>query len=876
MKSTEVRNAFLRYFEENGHRIVPSSSLIPYHDPTILFANAGMNQFKDTFLGREQRPYRRATSSQKCMRVSGKHNDFEDVGRSYRHHTFFEMLGNFSFGDYFKTEAIRFAWELITEKYGLPKDRLYVTVYEKDDEAYDLWSRVTDVRKDRMYRFGEKDNFWAMGETGPCGPCSEIHYDFGQSPLGHTDCDLDCSCGRYVELWNLVFMQYNRDDSGTMTPLPAPSIDTGMGLERITTVLQGKVSNYDSDLFMPLIEYISQLASIEYRRDAALDVSMRIIADHARAAAFLVADGQYPGNDKRGYVLRKILRRAIAHGRKLGLEEPFLFRVANEVTKLMATAYPELGTHQETMNRIIRGEEEAFSQTLGSGLKEFQVRVEALKKKGEKIFPGSEAFFLYDTHGLPLETVKELSAEHNLIVDESEFHARMEQQRDLSRQSQEGGKAACGATANVQEKSCYTGHQSMSVTDARIVALFSGEESLDRITAGQEAWVILDRTPFYSESGGQVGDQGLLRGSHGCAQVKDTKHYGESAIGHLAAVGEGVLQVGDQVEAAVDCRLRRATQRNHTATHLLHAALRQVLGEHVKQAGSMVSPDRLRFDFSHFAALTADEIRRIEDIVNQNCLENRQVKKTAMKLEEATATGAMALFGEKYQETVTVVDVDGVSRELCGGTHIDHTGEIGLFKILSESSISAGIRRIEATTGTNSLEYLRKADETIDEMCSRLKIGPEGLPLVLERTLATIKDLQRKTEELQLKLGKASAGNLLDKVRDVAGVPVLTARVEGIPKDGLRDLADQLRTKVGDGVVVLGCAFEGKANLVAMIGGGKAQKVHASKLIKEIAPIISGGGGGKADLAEAGGKNPEAIDMALEKSIEAVQKQLQS
>ena len=870
MNSSEVRSTFLRYFEEKEHRIVSSSPLIPYHDPTLLFCNAGMNQFKDTFLGRETRPYRRATTSQKCMRVSGKHNDFEDVGRSYRHHTFFEMLGNFSFGDYFKAEAIRFAWELITERFSLPKQRLYVTIFEEDEEAFALWGQETDIPKERIYRFGEKDNFWAMGETGPCGPCSEIHYDYGHSPLGHTDCDLSCSCGRYVELWNLVFMQFNRDETGRMTPLPSPSIDTGMGLERITTVLQGKVSNYDTDLFMPLIEYVCRLTSREYKKDETQDISMRILADHARAAAFLVADGQFPGNDKRGYVLRKIIRRAIVHGRKLGLQDPFLFGLAGEVGRLMGGAYPELQSHQEAISQSIRGEEEIFSQTLSSGLKEFQSRSEAIRKGKSEVFPGGEAFFLYDTHGLPLETIKELCSETGMVVDEADFQQRMERQREMSRQSQENLRVPIDSLTGVRDESHYLGHESMDVEDAIITALFVGNESVTEAGAGIEAILFLDRTPFYVEAGGQVGDHGIIQNDQGRARVRDTRHFGDQAIGHSLVVEQGRLRLGEQVRASVDITQRLSTERNHTATHLLHASLRRVLGEHVKQAGSLVTPSRLRFDFSHFAALTRQELDTVELLTNQKILENRLVSRAPMKREAALSTGAMALFGEKYQEMVTVVEVEGFSRELCGGTHVHMTGEIGLFTILSECSISAGIRRIEAVTGIHSLDRLRQSEQILESIAGRLRSSREDLLPALDRQLASVRELNRTVEELQAKLGRTAISSLLNRVRNIDGIPVLAARVEEVPKDGLRELADQLRRKLPEGITVLGSTMEEKANLVVMVGTGKAKKIHAGKLIKEIAPLIAGGGGGKADMAEAGGKNPQHLDQALEKSFEVI------
>jgi alanyl-tRNA synthetase len=874
MKSAAIRQAFLTFFAERNHRIVPSSSLIPYNDPTLLFSNAGMNQFKDTFLGRERRDYRRAVSSQKCMRVSGKHNDFEDVGRSFRHHTFFEMLGNFSFGDYFKREAIAYAWELITQRFGLPIRQLYVTVFENDDEAFQIWEKEIGVARDRIYRFGEKDNFWSMGETGPCGPCSEIHFDSGSSPLpGHADCDLSCSCGRYVELWNLVFMQFNRDESGAMTPLPSPSIDTGMGFERITTVLQEKRSNYDTDLFRPIIEFLCELSGLEYAENDPQGVSMRIIADHARAAAFLVGDGQYPGNDKRGYVLRKILRRAIIHGRKLGLQEPFLYRVAGMVGTMMQEAYPELGIHRETIARAVQGEEESFSHTLSSGLREFSERATAIKERGEATFPGGEAFFLYDTRGLPIETLRELSREVGLEVDEAGFELEMEKQRQRSREKAGTEKTDLG-TKDYAGTTLYLGHDSHEVDNAVIQAILLQGEEVQSASEGNEVMIVLDRTPFYAESGGQVGDQGYILTGSARARVKDTQYLGSSAIGHRVVVEKGQISVGEQAAAQVDMAFRRPTQGNHTATHLLHAALRRVLGEHVKQAGSQVSADRLRFDFSHYAALSETEIEAVERLANEHIIADHVVKRIPMKLEDAVKTGAMALFGEKYREVVTVLEVDDFSRELCGGTHVHKTGEIGALKIISESSIAAGIRRVEAITGLNALERFQKSEELIAAACEKLKSTRENLLDVLDRSEGQIRELQKKVQELNSHLARAKLGSIMDKCRSIKGIQVLAARMDEITQSGLRELADELRNRLKSGVVVLGAPVNGKAALVAMVSGDLTPRLNAVKIIKAIAPLVSGGGGGKPELAEAGGKNPEKLDEALEQTYSAVDKLL--
>lgn len=870
MKAADIRKAFLDFFAEKQHRVVPSSSLIPYNDPTLLFTNAGMNQFKDTFLGKEKRDYRRAATSQKCMRVSGKHNDFEDVGRSHRHHTFFEMLGNFSFGDYFKRDATAFAWELVTGRFGLPKGQLLVTVYEQDDDAFETWANEVGVPRDRIYRFGEADNFWAMGDTGPCGPCSEIHFDYGKSPLGHADCDLSCSCGRYVELWNLVFMQFNRDESGQLTPLPSPSIDTGMGFERITTVLQGKSSNYDTDLFRPILDFIAEITSTEYGEDESRSISMRIIADHSRAAAFLVADGQYPGNDKRGYVLRKILRRAIIHGRKLGLQEPFLYRVAGQVGSLMQDAYPELAVHRDTIARAIQGEEESFAHTLSSGLKEFNERADSLQAKNQKVFPGGEAFFLYDTRGLPLETLRELGRERDLVVDEAGFELELEKQRRRSRETAGAGKAAVGQEIEYHGTTLYLGHDSHETDGAAIQAIFVGGREVPYLEQGQRAVVVLDKTPFYAESGGQVGDRGHINANGSRARVEDTRYLGPMAIGHSVIMEQGQLQTGQKTAARVDMELRLPTQSNHTATHLLHAALRRVLGEHVKQAGSLVAPDRLRFDFSHYAALTPEEILAVERLANEHVFRDHSVRRIPMKLEEALKTGAMALFGEKYQDVVTVVEAGDFSRELCGGCHVRSTGQIGVLKIVSESSIAAGIRRIEAVTGPKALERFQQSEALLAQIAERLKTSREELLPVLERTETQLREWQRQAQDLQTKLARQSVGNILDKAREVGGVRVLATRVENIAKTALRELADSLRNQLKSGVVILGSSQDGKASLVIMVSADLQAKLNAARLIREIAPLIGGGGGGKPDMAEAGGKAPEKLDQALDYSYEVI------
>jgi alanyl-tRNA synthetase len=871
----QIRDSFLKYFERNGHRIVPSSSLIPFNDPTLLFTNAGMNQFKDVFLGNENRPYRRATTSQKCMRVSGKHNDFKDVGHSTRHHTFFEMLGNFSFGDYFKHDATRFAWELVTKELGLDPHRLWITIYQDDDEAFDIWTGHVGIPKDKIRRLGEKDNFWAMGETGPCGPCSELHYDFGTSPLpGHGDCDLTCPCGRWVEIWNLVFMQFNRDTTGKMTPLPAPSIDTGMGFERITTILQGKRNNYETDLFRPLLDEISRIAGTTYGENPNDDVSMRVIADHARAATFVIGDGQYPGNDKRGYVLRKIMRRAIVHGKKLRIDEPFIYRVSGTVVQLMKGAYPDLVTARETIARVVKQEEEAFAETLGLGLRDYYDRARRLKAAGAKVIPGEDAFFLYDTRGLPLEIIEDLAEESGMAVDEAGFNEALGAQRSRSRQDYSAGKVREQVAQAVFEgKTVFVGYDYREPVRVHVRAILVDGERAEEIAKGQSGEVVFEQTPFYAESGGQIGDTGRLAGKSGRARVLNTMYRGTS-ITHQIEVEEGTLQVGDEVEASVDIDVRRATMKNHTGTHLLHAALRSVLGPHVKQAGSMVAPDRLRFDFTHFAPLTSQETRRIEDIVNEQIWRNISVDTQVMELESAMQCGAVALFGEKYQERVRVVEVPGFSKELCGGTHVPATGTIGAFKIVSEGGISAGVRRIEAVTGRGALERFRAAEEILDNLQSEFKIGRGDVAATVEKLQNQIRDLQQQIVLVRLQSARASFADPLSEARDVGGVKVLARVLPETDRTALRNLADELKNKLGSGVVVLGSAQGEKVSLLVMVSSDLAPALPAGKIIKEVAGIVGGSGGGKPELAEAGGKDSSKLADAIERSYSVVERLL--
>jgi alanyl-tRNA synthetase len=872
ISSSQIRDLFLKYFGENDHRVVPSSSLIPFNDPTLLFTNAGMNQFKDIFLGNESRPHKRAASSQKCMRVSGKHNDFKEVGHSNRHHTFFEMLGNFSFGDYFKKEAIHFAWELLTKNYGLDPRRLWVTVFRDDDVAWNIWHKQENIPADKILRLDEKDNFWAMGETGPCGPCSELHYDFGRSPLPeHGECDLTCSCGRWVEVWNLVFMQYNRDSSYKLNPLPSPSIDTGMGLERITTILQDRASNYDTDLFQPLLNEISVISNTDYGADPNDDVSMRIIADHARAATFVVGDGQYPGRDKRGYVLRKIMRRAMVHGKRLGIEDPFIYRVSGAVVELMKGAYPELVQARETIARVIKQEEESFAGTLREGLKDFNERVKKLKAQGSRTLPGEEAFFLYGTRGLPLEIIEDLAQENGFVVDAAAFEELYRQEQDASREDYDTSKTREEVVKSIfDEKTTFVGYGLEGSLAASIRAIVVEDERAESIEAGQKGEIVLDNTPFYAEAGGQIGDTGFLLKGDIRARTLDTQKRG-TTITHLVQMESGTLHVGDTVEAVVDLEKRRLTMKNHTATHLLQAALREVLGPHIKQAGSLVAPDRLRFDFNHYAPLTRAEIRKIEDIVNEKVWANVTVETTEMDLETAMRSGAIALFGEKYQEKVRVVEVPGFSKELCGGTHVPATGTIGLFKIVSEGGISAGIRRIEAITGPGALERFRLDEQILETIQLDNKVARQEIPSFIERLLMQIRDLQHQISDLRAQSARSNIGAMLARTKEIKGIKVLADKLPSTDRASLRNLADELKQKLGSGVVILGTPQDGKVALVVMVTADISKRIPAGQIIKQIAPLVGGAGGGKPELAEAGGKDSSKLADAIEQSYSVVE-----
>jgi len=873
----QIRQKFLDFFAARGHRIVRSSSLVPAKDPTLLFTNAGMNQFKDVFLGLEKRDYTRATSSQKCVRAGGKHNDLENVGYTRRHHTFFEMLGNFSFGDYFKPEAIEFAWDLITKDFGLPKDRLYVTVFREDDEAERLWQDIAGVPRDRIFRLDEKDNFWQMGETGPCGPCSEIHYDLGEgtAEIEVANDVFPSDSGRYVEIWNLVFMQYDRDAQGTLNPLPRPSIDTGMGLERIAAVMQGKLSNYDTDLLQPIIRRAGEILGIEYGADPVSDTALRIIADHSRATEFLINDGVVPSNDGRGYVLRKIMRRALRHARRAGATEPFLYKLTGFVAELMGPAYPDLAESVDRVARIVKDEEHRYATTF-----EIAERIFHDEARGaEQVLPGAVAFRLYDTYGLPLEEQEDMAREYGLKIDRAEFNQEMEKQRERARASWKGADRAAIAPVYqalaAEGRTKFRGYETFECT-AKVMGLVKNEQAVASVGPGEEVEVVLDATPFYAESGGQVGDRGALYFAgleERIAAVENTYSPVPGLTVHKVTTA-WPLNRGDQVRAVVAEETRRPTMRNHTATHLLQAALRVVLGTHVKQAGSVVEPSRLRFDFTHYAPLDATEIAEVERLVNEQILADREVTCTVMDLDQALSGGATALFGEKYGETVRVIEVPGFSKELCGGTHVRRTGEIGLFKITSEGSISAGVRRIEAVTGEGALERFRQMMDTVQRAAALLRTAEPELVEQVERAVEQRRALERQVEQLKSKLAQSQSGDLESQAREIKGAKVLAARVEGMDRAQMRALADALRNKWKTAVVVLAAAEDSNVAIVSAVTKDLTAKVHAGKLAGAVAQAVGGRGGGRPDMAEAGGKDASALPAALERIYESVEAML--
>jgi alanyl-tRNA synthetase len=938
LTGNEIRCTFLEFFAQNGHRMVRSSSLVPIGDPTLLFTNAGMNQFKDVFLGLEQRDYKRATSAQKCVRAGGKHNDLENVGFTNRHHTFFEMLGNFSFGDYFKKEAVAFAWELVTSsaagRFGIPLDRLYFTVFggaeisagkklPADHEAAGYWTAVGAPKARVIEVPGLKENFWAMGDTGPCGPCSEIHYDMGPaaSDAGHKDCQFGCECGRYVEIWNLVFMQFNRDAAGSVTPLPKPSIDTGAGLERLAAVLQSKVSNFDTDIFRPLMDFASQLSGKRYGEAPATDASLRILADHSRASAFLIGDGVMPSNEGRGYVLRKIIRRAVRHGRMLGLERPFLFEMAQQVAEQMREAYPELLESMGRVTGVIKHEEERFAHTIDMGLSRLDEDLAELlreppgqavpgltqdESKGvslamqaarslqhtyERTYPGSKAFRLYDTFGLPLDFIQDTLRDQGIAFDQAGFDRAMAEQRERARASWKGvhKEAASPAYSKLAEtfRTEPDFYYGTSARDCRIEAILTPGGLANELPAGAEGEIVLDRTPFYAESGGQVADTGTLWNNERTlelAEVRGAYYPVTGLVAHRVKAKE-TLHVGDRVAGEVDASRRERNKRNHTATHLMHAALRNILGTHVKQAGSLVAPDRLRFDFSHFAPVDAAELTDIEQQVNEHIRQNAEIGTDITTLDDALASGALAFFGDRYPEqNVRVVTIPDpalprgfYSKELCGGTHVRRTGDIGVFKISIEQSVASGIRRIEALTGEGALADYQRTKDLVAELAARLHVGEGEVTEALERLTQAQKQAEKQLEAVQRKAAVSKLDALLQHKREVkGGVAVLSAQVDGLNREGLRELVDPLRQKMGPGVFVLAAVEDGRVALLSSVTRELTNRLHAGKIIQSIAKDLGGKGGGRPDLAEAGGQDTSNLKSALERVYSLVEGMLSS
>ena len=885
MTGSAIREKFMAYFEENGHTRVRSSPLVPGADPTLLFTNAGMVQFKAVFLGEERRDYVRATTCQKCVRAGGKHNDLENVGRTARHHTFFEMLGNFSFGDYFKAEAIAFAWEFLTRDLGLDRRRLAATVFTDDDDAFGLWKKVAGFTDDRVLRLGEEDNFWAMGDTGPCGPCSEVHFHQGdhlpcpEEAAGRSFLGPACECDRWLEIWNLVFMQFNRDASGVMRPLPRPSIDTGMGLERVAAVMQGKTSDYDTDLFALLIERIAALSGKVYRARQEHDVSMQVIADHARATTFLIADGVTPSNEWRGYVLRRVMRRAMRHGRLLGLTEPFLWRTVDWVVGLMRDAYPELATERPRVEQTVKTEEERFAETLDTGMRLIEEYDEAQRRTaspGVTSLSGNFLFKLYDTYGFPRDLAEEIFRDKGWLVTDATqaaYEAEMEAQRERARAGAAFGPGADAEAAAIYARLAaelprveFVGYDTLAAP-ARILAIVeAGGGGLRRVreaTAGTEVEMILDRTPAYAESGGQIGDTGTIAGRAGRGQLLDTYYRGSKLIVHRVRVVRGEFHENEDVAVSVETPRRQRLRQHHTGTHLLHSALRRVLGPHVAQAGSLVAPDHLRFDFSHGAQVKDREIAQIEELVNEQVQANVEVARMEMDLDEALRMGALALFGEKYGDRVRVVKIGDFSTELCGGTHLERTGELGLVKVTTEGAVASGVRRIEAVAGSAALETVARKEAALREAAEILKIAPLEVPKRLAKLLEEQRLLEKQLAAFEVKLARSRAEELVRAARQVNGVAVVTGRIDGLDADGLRAVADTLRDRLGSGVVCVGSVVDGKVNLVAAVTTDLVKRVQAGRLMQEVARAVGGRGGGRPDLAQGGGPDPSRLDDAL-------------
>ncbi|MDX9872150.1 MAG: alanine--tRNA ligase [Clostridia bacterium] len=878
LTGNEIREKFLAYFESKGHTRVSSSSLAPHNDPTLLFANAGMNQFKDVFLGLEKRPYIRATTSQKCVRAGGKHNDLETVGRTARHHTFFEMLGNFSFGDYFKRDAITYAWEFLTEVMGLPADKLYITIYQDDDEAGQLWREIAHVPPERIIKLGEKDNFWSMGDTGPCGPCSEILIDRGEKYGCGPNCGIGkCDCDRYLEIWNLVFMQYNRDETGKMTPLPRPSIDTGMGLERITSVVQDVESNYDTDLLRDIITAIEDMSGKKYYSDMR-GFPFRVIADHIRSCTFLISDGILPGNEGRGYVLRRILRRAVRFGKVLEIDKPFIYTFVPVVVELMEGAYPEIKEKSDFVAKVIRTEEERFHETLNDGIKLAQEIIRNVKEKGWDTIPGAEIFKLYDTFGFPLDLSRDIAEEAGLKVDQAGFDAAMEKQRTRARAARQDSKAwdLALSVANLTGKlgpTEFTGYQEMS-REAKLLALIKDGELAREAADGDEVYALTEATPFYAEGGGQSGDKGFIRAAQGEVQVLNTLKMPDGKIIHYGIVSGRVKQ-DETVKMEVDSKLRLSTARNHTATHLLHKALKSVLGDHVHQSGSAVDPERLRFDFNHLSGLSADELKQVEKLVNEKVLASLDVCTQEMSMADAKKAGATALFDEKYGDTVRVVEVPGFSMELCGGTHVRNTGQIGMVKIVGEGAVGAGLRRIEAVTGAGVLAYLDEDESLLDNVSALLKAPRHEILNRIQSLLEENKQKEKRLEQLEKQSARNQVEEYLQNTVNIKDIPLLAVQVAASDMDSLRNMADMFKERLKTGIVVLGTVIDDKVALVAAATKDLLPRgIHAGNIIKEVAAVTGGGGGGRPDMAQAGGKDKEKLGEALARVSQIVEKQL--
>jgi len=865
MRTTaQIRQEFLDFFEKKDHRIVASSSLVPGNDPTLLFTNAGMVQFKDVFLGRDKRDYTRAASSQRCVRAGGKHNDLENVGYTARHHTFFEMLGNFSFGDYFKREAIAFAWEFLTEVVKLPPERLWVTVFEEDDEAADIWLKEMGVDPDRFGRIGAKDNFWSMGDTGPCGPCTEIFYDHGADipggPPGSPDEDGD----RYIEIWNLVFMQYDRDASGKLNPLPRPSVDTGMGLERLAAILQGGHSNYDIDLFQNLIQAVMAVTGCDDKTNS----SLKVIADHIRSCAFLIVDGVMPSNEGLGYVLRRIIRRALRHGHKLGQNDLFFHKLVAPLVQEMGDAYPELAAAQANVEQMLKLEEERFAETLDQGMKILEESIDSLSSK---MIPGDMVFKLYDTYGFPLDLTADIARERGLNIDEAGYEACMAEQKQRARASSHF-EGDYHNVVNLDEATRFTGYDHLQ-DRSKVLALYKDGAEMDRIEAGDEAMVVLEQTPFYAESGGQAGDTGVLIGNAIEFEVMDTRKQGQTFI-HMGQLGKGSLGVGDELEAVIDAERRRATVLNHSATHLLHAALRNTLGDHVQQKGSLVNAERLRFDFSHFEPVSKQQLLDIEQQVNAEIRANLAAETEEMPIEQAKQKGAMALFGEKYGDVVRVVSMGDYSIELCGGTHVQRTGDIGLMKIVSESGVAAGVRRIEAITGAAAVAHVEQQQQSLEQVAGMLKSSTDEIEVRLKQTLERLKQQEKELAQMKTRLATQSGKDLTEDAVDVGGIKVLAIKLDGVDGKTLRDTLDQLKNKLGSSAIVLATVDGDKVSLCAGVSKDQISRLKAGELVNMVAAQIGGKGGGRPDMAQAGGNQPENLAAALASVPEWVASQL--